>query len=76
MPQEPTSSNWKDKLANKLQNYFDNNLRYDYHFTLSSPYENGKEAPFPPTTQDLQENEKAFEVKNIFDSLRCFFRVH
>ena len=74
MPQEKTSDNFKSKLSEKLQHFFDKPSYNNYNFTLSSPYDG--QAPSMPTTQDLQENEKKFEVKNIFPSLRCFFRIH
>ena len=62
MPQE----NWKDKFLGKLQQFFDKPVHDDYHFTLSSPYAGEVQTP---TTNEIQENEKAFDAKDIFASL-------
>lgn len=74
MPQEKEVDGWKNKLAGKLQQFFDKPTHDNYHFTLSSDYEG--EQVSSPTTEDLQKNEKAFEAKDIFPSLRCFFRIY
>lgn len=60
------NSNLKNKINSALKHFFDYSNRYDYNFTISSPYENLKENS---QNQQSQENEKNFEVKNIFPSL-------
>ena len=62
MPQE----NWKDKLSAKLQQFFDKPIHDDYHFTLSSPYAGEVQTA---TDNEIQQNEKKFDVKDIFASL-------
>ena len=67
MPQEKPLKSWKDKLTNQLQTYFNQSHSNDYDFTLSSSYE--FETTGSSTTEELQENEKKFEAKDIFSSL-------
>lgn len=61
--EQNNQSSWKEKIANKLDQIFNDNTSHE-HFTLSSPYEGETTA-----TENLQKNEKDFEVKNIFPSL-------
>ncbi len=64
MPQENSANNFKDKLTNKLQNFFNKPIYDDYHFTLSSNDETNITSSTPE-----KESEKTFEVKEIFASL-------
>ncbi len=61
------NSNLKSKINSALKHFFDDFNRYDYNFTISSPYESLKGNS--QNQQNSQENEKNFEVKNIFPSL-------
>lgn len=61
------NSNLKNKINSALKHFFDDSNRYDYNFTISSTYENSQENK--QNEQSAQENEKNFEVKNIFPSL-------
>lgn len=61
------TSDFKGKLTEKLQNFFDISKRYDYNFTLSSPFENKNDSA--KQKEKNQDEEKKFDVKNIFDNL-------
>ncbi len=61
------NSNWKDKINSALQHFFDDSNRYDYNFSISSPYENIKSNT--KVSQNPMQSEKDFEVKDIYPSL-------
>ena len=66
---------WQEKMTNKLKQYFEPSNQKEYHFDLSDVSEgenqNGSSttASGTLTTEQIQENEKLSEVKNIFPSL-------
>ena len=70
METEKNPNSWKEKLNEKLQSIFGESNNSEYHFSLSSPYETAetKQSSYP-TTEQLQENQKITEVKEIYPSL-------
>lgn len=66
---------WQEKMANKLKQYFEPSNQKEYHFDLSDVSEGENQnscsttASGTLTTEQMQENEKLSEVKNIFPSL-------
>ncbi len=70
METEKNPNSWKEKLNEKLQSIFGKSNNSEYHFSLSSPYETADtEKSSYPTTEQLQENQKITEVKEIYPSL-------
>ncbi len=70
METEKNPNSWKEKLNEKLQSIFGESNNSEYHFSLSSPYETADtEKSSYPTTEQLQENQKITEVKEIYPSL-------
>lgn len=72
--QSNKKSTWKEVLEQKLKQYFEPSDEKEYHFTLSDLNEDDNNPNSPSnsnslTTQQMQENEKLSEVKNIFPSL-------
>ncbi len=65
MNEKQSIQNLKDTFINKIEHFFNNNLSYDYDFTLSSPYETENSK----SNNTKQENESLFESKDIFPSL-------
>ena len=62
-------SKWQEKLTNSLKTYFEGSKAQEYHFHLSDSSETELNKSASLTTQQIQENEKISEVKNIFSSL-------
>ena len=66
---------WQEKMTNKLKQYFEPSNQKEYHFDLSDVSEGENQnsssttASGTLTTEQIQENEKLSEVKNIFPSL-------
>ena len=66
---------WQEKMTNKLKQYFEPSNQKEYHFDLSDVSEGENQnsssttASGTLTTEQMQENEKLSEVKNIFPSL-------
>lgn len=72
--QSNKKSTWKEVLEQKLKQYFEPSNEKEYHFTLSDLNEDDNNPNSPSnsnslTTQQMQENEKLSEVKNIFPTL-------
>lgn len=66
-----SSVSWKEKLNRKLDDFFNKSANTSYQFTLSSPYETEtkNQDSSSSSSSKAQENEKAFEAKDIFPSL-------
>ena len=70
METKKSPNSWKEKINEKLQSIFGKTNNSEYHFSLSSPYETSEtEQSSYPTTEQLQENQKITEVKEIYPSL-------
>lgn len=70
-----SKTTWQEKMTNKLKNYFDSSNQTEYHFDLSDASEkenqNSKSTTMSGSlmAEQMQDNEKLSEVKNIFPSL-------
>ena len=66
---ENNSKSFSEKLTNHLNNFFNKSTQNEYHFDLPDDNSNSSSASNNLSLEQMQENEKISEVKNIFPSL-------
>src|SRR5690625_933682 len=66
---EKNSKNFSEKLTNQLNNFFNKSTQNEYRFDLPDDNSNSSSVSNNLSLEQMQENEKISEVKNIFPSL-------